>query len=1010
MALKASKLSSAICIALVGCVGLSASSVILAQEEKTTMSDRLVTGSRIARNGDVQGVSPVIVIERDDIAATGLTSLADVVSQLTISDGSALRNITTRSKTSDGSQHISLRGLGSMRTLVLVNGRRWVTSGMFNSGTSTFTNDLNKTSNAEVDLNTIPISIVERIEILKDGASAIYGSDAIGGVVNIITRQNYNMAEANAYFGRYSDGDGEQQAFDATLGFSNERANGLISLSYADQDSILAGNYAISSLPEFGGGNLASGGLFGSPASVYGNLTRCAAALVPTASGFQTCTPVAGGPFTLRPGEDGRQATDFRRFVSYTLDGSGSSDRYNFAPVNYLLQPVERKTLHAQGSLKLNENINANLMATKVERNSAQQVEETALLMDVRGVNGARWAFAPTAGNVFNPFGQDLRSNSFTTKAVGPVRSEYKNDNTALSLWLDGKFDLGGREMRWDAGYSYMDSSIDLDSTNHINLNNLRSAVGNSRRNPVTGALECLDSGLAVIVGCVPVNVFGGPDLGLSAGVITRAEYDAMLNYIRAPLSESEQSTGKTFSANLNGSITDLPAGPLSFALGFERRRSTITRTVDVLAGGGGSSADLKEATKGEQSVNDFYVEFNIPLLADRAFAKQLNLSIAARNSDYDANGLRGGVNTSPDLDGDTSTKYGFLWHVNDELMFRGSYSKSFRAPDVLDMFAGGVESLAGASDPCNTFNFANPNTNAALCLANGVPVGGAAQANFQLRTLTGGNANLDSELARTSSLGVAYSPAWAEGLSVGLDWYKIRMEDVQVFKETQAILNGCYLNPGVAGAAANVAQRDQFCAAVARNAAGSVATVRPSNFNVNKGFVQGYDLQLVYTLPSTDYGIFSFQWDTSYAKDNTLFGTVGTYNGSPHWETRSNLTTRWQKDNWDATWAMRYYSDMEEACGGANYFEYGITPTEVCSRAEVVGGVTSFVNDIPSRLYHDIQLGWKTPWNGRIALGARNVFGTKPPVARASFAHSFDAAYDLPGGAFYYLQYSHKF
>jgi iron complex outermembrane receptor protein len=294
--------------------------------------------------------------------------------------------------------------------------------------------------------------------------------------------------------------------------------------------------------------------------------------------------------------------------------------------------------------------------------------------------------------------------------------------------------------------------------------------------------------------------------------------------------------------------------------------------------------------------------------------------------------------------------------------------------------------------------------------LANGVPGGGVVQANSQLRALTGGNANLDSESARTSSFGVAYNPAWAEGLSLELDWYKIRMEDVQVFQSTQAILNGCYLNPGAIGAAANATQRDQFCAAVARNAGGSIATVRPSNFNVNKGFVQGYDLQVGYTLPNTDYGIFSFQWDTSYAKDNTLFGAVGTYNGSPHWETRSNLTTRWQKDNWDATWAMRYYSDMEEACSGDNYFEYGITPNEVCTRAEVVGGVTTFVNDISSRLYHDVQLGWKTPWNGRIAAGARNVFGTEPPVARASFAHSFDAAYDLPGGAFYYLQYSHKF
>jgi len=996
MVLKTSKLSNAISLALVGGISLLTSSAILAQETKPTESDKVVTGSLIASNDGAEGISPVMVVDRDDIAATGLTSLADVVFQLTISDGSALRRITTRTNASDGSEHVSLRGLGSTRTLVLVNGRRWVTSGTLN--------------NNLVDLNTIPISIVERIEILKDGASALYGSDAIGGVVNIITRQNYNTAEANVYFGRYSEGDGEQQAFDATLGMSNERASGLINLSYSKQDPVLAGDRGISSLPVFGGGDLASGGLYGSGSSPFGNLTRCAGAFSLTPSGFQTCAAVAGGPFTLIAGEDGRQSTDFRRFVSYRTDGSGSSDRYNFAPLSFLLQPVERKNLHVQGSLKLSDNINANLMATVGQRNSQQQLAETGLLMDVRGAGGARLAFAPTATSVFNPFGQNLRSAAYRFAALGPVRSEYQADNTALSLWLDGKFDLGGREMQWDAGYSYMDSSTDLNAENYVNLNNLRTALGGSRRNPVTGALECLDSGGVVIIGCVPFNIFGGPDLGLSRGVITQAEYDAMVNYIRAPFSESEQSTGKTFSANLRGSITDLPAGPLGFALGYEQRRSSIERTVDALAAGGGSSAAPKEPTRGEQTVNDFFVEFNIPLLADAAFAKRLDLNVAARNSNYDTEGLRGGVNISPDIGSDTSTKYGFLWQINDEFLFRGSHSKSFRAPDVLDLYEGGIEFFNTASDPCNTTNIANPTTNTAFCIASGVPGGGVPQPNGQMRTLAGGNPNLESEVATTNSLGLAYKPEWADGLSIGLDWYKIRMEDVQSFQSAQSILNGCYRNIGAVGGAVNVAQRDLYCAAVARNGSGSVTSVRESDFNLRKGFVEGYDLQLGYTLPDTAFGTFSFQWDTNFVQDNTLTGTEGIYNGSPQWETRSNLTTHWQKDNWDATWAMRYYSDMEEACTGGNYFEYGITPTEVCSRDVVVGGVTSFVNDIPSRLYHDVQVGWKTPWEGRVAFGARNVFGTEPPVVRSSFAHSFDAAYDLPEGAFYYLQYSHKF
>lgn len=995
MRIRTSKLSKAVSVALVGGLSLSAPGAVLAQDAGPTATSTLATGTRIAGDGEAPGVSPVLVIDRDDIAATGLSSLADVVFQLTISDGSALRAVTTRSKTSDGSQHASLRGVGSTRTLVLVNGRRWLTSGI--------------AGNSLVDLDSIPLAIVERVEILKDGASALYGSDAIGGVINIVTRQDYRVSEANAYFGRTSEGDGEQQAYDLTVGMGGERGRGLVSLSHRSRDAILAGDRDISSVPVFGGGDLASGGLYGSGATPFGNLVRCAGATTPTATGFFTCTPVAGGPFTLRPGEDGRQASDFRRFTSYTVDGSGSSDRYNFAPINYLQQPVERTNLHVQGSLGLTDAINANLMATVGRRSAEQQVEETALTMDLRGVAGARWAFAPTAGSVFNPFGQDLRSANYRTVALGPVQTEFESDEAAISIWLDGGFDLDGRAMQWDVGFTHVDSGLDIEGRNHVNLSNLRNAVGDSRRNPVTGVLECLDGGGFVIAGCVPFNVFGGPDLGLGAGVITQSEYDAMINYLRTSVSESEDSTGQAFSANLRGSLVQLPAGPLGFAIGFEHRRTSIERNVDSLASSGASSVPPEEPTDGEMSVDDFFAEFNIPLLADQGFAKRLELNLAASRSSYDTDGLRGGVRVSPDLDSDTATRFGLLWQLNDQFQVRAARSRSFRAPDVVDLYAGGVESFGIAVDPCNTLNFASPTTNAALCLADGVSAGGVPQPNSQVSARVGGNAALGSETATTQSVGFRYTPDWAQGLSIGLDWYEIRLEDVQVFQSAQAVLNGCYRVPGAPGAAANASQRDAFCQAVERGLGGSITSLRAGDFNLGRGLVEGYDLLLAYSLPTANLGTFDFRWDTNYVKENTLTGEVGTYNGRPQWETRSNLTARWQKDDWDATWAVRHYSDMEEVCAGANYFEYGITPTELCSREAPIAA--SFgINEIPSRTYHDVQLGWRTPWDGRIGVGARNVFGTEPPVVRNSFAHSFDAAYDLPGGAFYYLQYSQKF
>ncbi|MFZ5638513.1 MAG: TonB-dependent receptor plug domain-containing protein [Pseudomonadota bacterium] len=994
MTLKTNKLRDAISFALVGTTALAGTGVAFAQDsqESDELDTVVVTGSRIPRSSEVEGTSPVLTIDRATIDATGLTSVGDILFNISASDGGALRNVTTSTNGSDGTQNISLRGLGATRTLVLVNGRRWVTSGITNA--------------ALVDLNTIPISVVERIEVLKDGASAIYGSDAIAGVINVITRKNFDGAEANVYLGGYTKGDGFQQAYDFTVGSNSDRWNAVLSLSYTDQEPVYAGDREIASVPVFGGGDLASGGLFGSGSNLRGNFVRCATALTPTSTGFQTCTPVAGGPFTLNEGRPGTAPTDFRRFISYSLDGSGHSDRYNFAPVNYLLQPIQRFNVYGQTSLRLTDRINFNAMATYVKRESNQQLAEVPLTMDVRGINGPQWAFAPTAGNVFNPFGQDMRGFNFRAQAVGPRKPYYNNDNLATTLWVDGSFDLAGRDMYWDAGFSYLDSRFSARGENYINLFNLRRAVGNSRRNPVTGALECLDAGGAVIAGCVPYNVFGGPDLGLAAGVITQAEYDAMNRYISYTQSSSERMTTKDYFANLSGSIVDLPAGPLGFAIGLEHRRTAYYSQPDALVAGGGSSDNFSEPTKGNVNVDEIYAELNVPILADVPGAKLLEVNLAARKSDYDTNGVFGGAAISPDLGGDTSKKIGIKWQVFDDLMFRGTYSESFRAPDVLDLYAGGAESFPQAADPCNTFNFGAATTDQARCTADGVPVGGVVQANAQIRSLQGGNPDLQPEFGETRSLGVVYSPSWAPGLNVTLDWYKIELEQVISFRTSQSILNACYRLPGAPGAAGNAAQRALFCSFVGRDSAGNIVDLRQTSFNLAEGEVKGLDLAVNYAMPETAWGKFTFQWDSTYNlsidDDKVLFGVVGQYNGSPQWRLRSNLTTNWQKGDWDATWAVRYYSELEDPCTGQNYFEYGITPAEICP--------DNGINIMGSRFYHDVQVGWKTPWNGKIAVGARNLFGKEPPTTQNSFAHSFDGAYDLPGGGFFYLQYNQKF
>lgn len=991
MTFKTTRLRDAITFALaVGSIAGTGAAFAQAAPATTAPNelDRVtVTGSRI-RQVDKESASPVLTIDRTQLEATGLTSVGDVLFNITASDGGALRNITTSTNGSDGTQNVSLRGLGATRTLVLVNGRRWLTDG-----------------NGTVDLNTIPLAVVERIEVLKDGASAIYGSDAIAGVINVITRKNFEGGEARAYLGAYSKGDGFQQSYDFTLGSNNDRVNTVFSLSYTDQTPVLAKDRTLSEVPVFGGGDLSSGGYFGSGSTLRGNFTRCAATpTVNLATGFRSCG-AAGSALTLNEGSKGTSPGDFRKFVSYTTDGSGHSDRYNYSPVNYLLQPIQRFNIYGQGTLKLTDHVTANVQATYVKRRSEQQLAEVPLTMDIRGLQGPQYAFTPSKDSFFNPFKQDIRNFNFRAQAVGPRHNSYDVDALAVTTWLEGDFELFGRGMFWDAGYSYLDTKSNLQGANYVNLFNLKNAVGASRRNAVTGALQCLDAGGNVIAGCTPYNLFGGPDLGLAAGTITKAEYDAMNRYIRYTLVEAQEAKTKDYFANLSGDIFDLPAGPLGFAVGVEHRTNSYYDQPDALVAGGGSSTNFREPTSGNISSDEQYAELNIPVLADVPFFKLLELNLAARHSKYDSSGVFGPNQVNPDIGGDVSRKVGIKWKMFDQFLLRGTYSESFRAPSVSDLFSGGQESFPNALDPCAIGRFAGLSAaSQAKCVADGVPQGGYAQPNTQIRALNGGNPNLKPEFGTTKSLGFVYSPTWLNNFEMTLDWYNIKLQDALAFRGAQTVLNNCYrsLDPF-------------FCGFVKRDSSGNVFDLRGSSFNQTNGQVEGYDMQLKYRLPETAYGRFGFQFDSTYQTKNDLFGTVGEYNGSPTWRLRSNLTTTWQMGDFDATWAMRYYSGLDEDCSGyENLDDYGITvgKQELCNKTDPskFAATRTAENHLGAVTYHDIQVGWKTPWNAKVSVGARNVFGKEPPRTLNSFAHSFDGAYDLPQGGFYYMQYNQKF
>ncbi len=968
---KTNKLRDAIALALVVGVGGTTTPAAFAQEagaQATNLDRIVVTGSRIKR-AEVEAAQPIQVISREEIEATGLTSTQELLNGITASDGGGLSTTTTQTNGSDGSQQVSLRGLGANRTLILVDGKRWAV-------------DLDATT----DLSTIPLAIIERVEVLKDGASAIYGSDAIAGVINLITRRDYEGAQLGVYTGQTSIGDGARRAYDLTIGATGARSSGVISLSHSSQEEIMAADRTISRVPYYGCEALANHPNYNNGATYEGFFGSYCGSGFPAYGRFQGGALGSNG-VTLIPGRPGTSPSDFTSFTN--------SARYNHAPVNYLQQPSKRSNIFASGSFDITDNVSAYARANYTKRTSTQQLAEVPLTMNTSGAQGPQWRIPIDINNVFNPFGQTINQSGFRMVAAGPRSPSYDYDIFSTLAGLQGSFEFADRMFDWDVFAQYNDGQYDSTGTGYINLFNLQRALGPSFRDSA-GILRCGTPG-AVITGCVPFNIFGGPDLGLGAGVISQAEYDAMLNYVRYTQVSTSGNTTFNYGATMSGEIAQLPGGTLGFAVGFEHRKDDAFNQPDTLVAGGGSSDNYAEATRGSVVVDDLFLELVAPLVSGVTGFQELELSGAVRKSDYSANGFVGSNSVSPDIGSPTTQKYSLRWKVYDDLLIRASWGETFRAPSVNDLFSGGRESFPQAADPCRTGSWASLSAAAqARCVAAGVPAGGAADTRTQLRSLLGGNPySLRPEFGENLGVGFVYSPSWFSGFDLAVDYWRVDLNDAIVTRSATGILAGCYTN----------GDQPEYCAFVERTPDGLISTVRTAGFNVSTLRSEGIDFGVNYRI-DTGYGLLRFKWDTTYNMKTETNGVdyVGQYTGAPNWEYRSNLLTTWTKGDFDVSWTMRYMSEQTEECW-IHCFANG------SATAEDVYFGDAGLNRAGSVTYHDIQVGWKAPWNARVSLGARNVFGKEPPILQyESFAHSFDAGYDIPGGGFYYMQYRQDF
>ena len=833
----------------------------------------IVTGSKIKRS-NLDSSKPLEIISEDAIERTGLNNIGDVLQNITSSDGSGIRPVSTSTNAGVGANEISLRNLGSGRTLVLVDGRRWATDAY-----------------GSVDMNTIPVGIISRVEILKDGASSIYGSDAVAGVINVITKKEYDGFSVSASQGEYEASYGGNNQVDLLFGASSEKASSLFNFSFSSQEGIFGGDIPRAAIPWQGCTNPPGSGTGpeNSPTNLgpnnaqnsgFGNFAP------DTSIGVCGSSRSAYGRFfvpgmssqTLIPGQAGTDPSHFRNFTAAAM--------YNYAPINHVQLPVKRWGAYNYSQFEISDNMTASVQFTYTQVQATNQIAQVPMTAEPSA--GPQWQIPISADSVFNVFNEDISHWRYRSVPFGARKNQYDNDIFGARFSLDGNFEMNDNTYFWSVGYQLNDASYDETGYNYINLANLRNAVGPSFKR-ADGSFGC-GTPDSTIVGCTPFNPFGGPDMGLSAGVINQNTYDQIVSYVGYTLQGQSGFDSEDFWAEISGPMFEMPYGVAYFAAGYEVRNQGYYERPDPLVAGGLSSTNFSEPTRGKTGSEEWFVEMNFPLLMGVTGAQELEMTVSARNSEFTSNGIvgSGSVSNSP---GEPSTmEVGIRWRPIDDVLVRFTSGETFRAPSVGTLYAGAGEGFPSLADPCNTVNF--PLQSAATqsnCIAGGVPAGGAPQLDSQLRALSGGNPQLKPEEGENMTLGVVYTPSQVEGLSIVLDAWAIELTNIVAGIGASQTISRCYVESAV--------QDDAFCSFVVRTPSGAVQEIRTSSINAAINNVEGIDFGLRYEFDVEDYGSFVTAFDvTYYTKDefaqsetSTPSERFGYYEGAVDWRWRAN-------------------------------------------------------------------------------------------------------------------------
>jgi iron complex outermembrane receptor protein len=929
-----------------------------AQEAQTAPLQRVeVTGSRI-RQVDIETAQPVQVMSQEQIQKSGLVTVGDILNQLASAGTPDFdRGGSLTSNRENGGQYISLRNLGSNRLLVLVDGKRWTQS-----------------VDGYTDMSTIPSAMIERIEVLKDGASSIYGSDAISGVVNIILKKRMDGGLLSLYAGANDEKDGKGKDFSLAYGANSDKASLMVGLSHTEQGTVWAQTRESTRYPK--GVRHPTAGLGVGP---WGEvLTADGRDLVLNHSGGE-------GGNGVGVGADPRNPANYHDWNNLPQDNFRSSSQMMFQ------MPTKLDTLFTKGTVELPYNTQFSTTAMYSQRKSTAQIAGYPLNSETQ----SNYPVYIDRNSYWNAFGEDLYFYRRTIER--PRITDNENRTLHLDATLSGNFDVRGKAWNWDVGYNHSAVRGTVMGTGNINLLNLKRALGPSFMNG-SGVVQCGTAAAPIALAeCQPFNMIGGPG----------TNSDAAIDYIMSTGQATYGSTINSATANLSGELLQLPAGMLGVAGGLEHREVRGNDIPGQFEQSGYSSDLAGNATRGRYTVREAYLEANIPILKGVTFAQLLSVDLATRYSDYSNFG-----NT-------TNSKASVMWKPIKDLLVRGTWAQGFRAPSVGDTFGGGSQSFDTYLDPCDVeFGQQSNPAVAARCAAagagpnfhqttqNGAPItdSGGAQGASPFNS-GAGNAALQPERAKTTTVGFVYSPSWLTGFSGSLDWYDIKVDNLISGISATQVAEYCYVQ--------NIAA---YCNVIKRDASGQIINLSHGNANLGSLETSGVDLSFSYRFGTTPYGRFGLRSDSTFVtkykrqddKDSDYTNYLGQYDGSggtAYYRQKSNVSLDWSMGNWSATWTTRYFGKIKDKCYSNN-----LTNPVECTDVNAEGNWGRGVNQLGAMVYNDANVSYKTSWNGTLMVGANNIFDKKPrnTVLGAASSSAIDA--NLPIDRFVYVRYNQAF